>query len=43
VVSQGLFEFFLVFLFGVFQSLFLVFFSELFRGFSIYDLLGIYA
>jgi hypothetical protein len=40
VVPQGLVEFFLVFLFGDFQSLFLVFFSERFRGLYLYDLLG---
>jgi hypothetical protein len=40
VVPHGLFEFFPVFLFGEFRSLFMVFFSERFRGLSLYDLLG---
>jgi hypothetical protein len=40
VVPQGLFEFFPVFLFGDFRSLFLAIFSESFRGVSLEDLLG---
>jgi hypothetical protein len=40
VVPQGLFEFFPVFLFGDFRSLFLAIFLERFRGLSLGDLVG---
>jgi hypothetical protein len=40
VVPQGLFEFFPVFLFGDFRSLFLSIFMERFRGIFLGDLVG---
>jgi hypothetical protein len=40
VVPQGLFEFFPIFFFGDFQSLFSVIFFESFWGFYLGDLLG---